>query len=496
VNSHHSLQSDPCKVPLRRWPQAARYRPLLKFSFACSAAVLFGTLVLFGCTGEGAQKRASALDPVAGALSHSRAGQAFTNSRFVVSIRPLGSVPFDAMTLPLTSPSGRFVASQFGATPEWSLLLATPPKPGWSVSVPPQLRLAAFETSLGSGDSSAPRELTPISWSSPLPRGLLLGRSCDEEGFLVEAPNADGSRWIGKVDWLSGRIVWLVQGDARPDPLLDTANTPHPAASQVAAFASLGPSGELAYSRAPSPGAPFDLVVRTVSGNSSSELVLHDPAGLAYVCPTFSADRRHVYVFAIPPAPIIPGPGLTLLAVNIPSLSGSASALTIDSRIQLNVEPSISAAYQTFSSLQTPWPGLDPEALGPAMSSGIPFISLEAVSMAWFDPRNALAVPLARGTVGAVPVMTENSTASWCSGLLLGAARELVFQSLNRGDVGRATLQPPSFSTEAAVVTGAFIPRLTTAGADGTRRYLLLAPPQPGVASAVGLFELVPLHSH
>ncbi len=73
---------------------------------------------------------------------------------------------------------------------------------------------------------------------------VLLGRSCDSEGFLVESPREDGSRWIGRASWETGRITWLVSDE------------------YVNAFAALGPDGRLAFSRRAKDDAQFELVVR------------------------------------------------------------------------------------------------------------------------------------------------------------------------------------------------------------------------------------------
>jgi hypothetical protein len=76
-----------------------------------------------------------------------------------------------------------------------------------------------------------------------------LGRSSNDEGFLIEAPQSDGSRWIGLVSWATGEIRWLVQDE------------------HVNAFASLGPDGRLAWSRRTAADGRFELVVQR-SGQS------------------------------------------------------------------------------------------------------------------------------------------------------------------------------------------------------------------------------------
>ena len=388
-----------------------------------------------------------------------------------VAVRSLGSVPFDGLTLPLTSPGGRFLAAQHGPTPGWPAILAEPTPEG--SQVPVQLRISAYALA-----SNPANSLTPIHWPRPLPRGLLLGRSCDDAGFLVESTRAPSeasgqsiegpaARWIGKVDWLSGELAWLV---GPTDP------------GAIACFASFGPSGELAFCRAAAPGKPFDLVVRTDPADAATESILHAPPNATLACPTFSADRARVYVFLIANDP---GARLTLLAVDL-GAPGSANDLSIVARAELNVSPSIPAAFQSVLALQTPWP-LNPH-VGPAsfLESGLAFVSLETGSMAWFDPRTSTILPLARGTLGAAPLNSASP-----AGLFLGAARELVYQPLlPRAD---SSLGPETFGPEAAVLAGAFLPRLTSGGVAGQARFILLSPPLPDASALIGVFELSPI---
>jgi hypothetical protein len=95
---------------------------------------------------------------------------------------------------------------------------------------------------------------------------VLLGRACDAEGFLVEWPRADGSRWIGKTSWSTGETAWLVQDE------------------HVNAFAVLGPGGRLAWSRRAIDVDFFALAVRGPGGVEwSIEADQHD-----WLFPTFS----------------------------------------------------------------------------------------------------------------------------------------------------------------------------------------------------------------
>lgn len=153
------------------------------------------------------------------------------------AVLPLGEVPYDNMVLPLVSPDGRFIATQTGVAPTWETALAEA-----AAQVPQATRVEIY--GLDRREPIEPRERMPAALLASLSEPALLGRSCDEEGFLVESPREDGSRWIGKASWENGTITWLVTG------------------SDVNAFAALGPDGRLAWSRRPVGAERFDLVFR------------------------------------------------------------------------------------------------------------------------------------------------------------------------------------------------------------------------------------------
>ena len=155
----------------------------------------------------------------------------------LAGLLPLGAVPYDNMVLPLVNPDGTLIAVQSGAPPTWNSLLA---KPG--AELPTATRVQVFR--LDRREDSVDAKRDPPALVATLNEPLLLGRSCDVEGFLVESPREDGSRWIGKVGWESGAVSWLVQDES------------------VNAFAVLGPDGRLAWSRRAVRADHFDLVVR------------------------------------------------------------------------------------------------------------------------------------------------------------------------------------------------------------------------------------------
>jgi hypothetical protein len=157
----------------------------------------------------------------------------------------LGSVPYDGFVLPVVSPDGRFVATQTGAPPSWPIVLAEPD------ATPPYATVVEIYR-IDNREGIPPEERAPPQLSTKVDGFVLLGRSADNAGFLIEAPQEDGSRWIGKASWDTGLIEWLVQGEA------------------VNAFAAIAPDGRLAWSRRVKGGGQFDLVVRDIGGTEWS----------------------------------------------------------------------------------------------------------------------------------------------------------------------------------------------------------------------------------
>lgn len=123
-----------------------------------------------------------------------------TISKVQVAVLPIGFVEYDGLTLPLVSPDGRFLVSRIGTAPEWPAMLAAA-----GAAAPPPGSFRIF----GIGDKA----LEPIDSSAANTEDCVLGRDCDSQGFLVERMNADGSRSIGKVPWISAgdEVRWLVE---------------------------------------------------------------------------------------------------------------------------------------------------------------------------------------------------------------------------------------------------------------------------------------------
>jgi len=184
-----------------------------------------------------------------------------------LDVRPLGFVATDGFTLPLLSPSGTFMAVQTGTPPDTATALARPGQ-----REPRASRIALYK--LGPGG---------ITRLGETEGGLILGRSADERGFLVESPRPDGARWIGRIPWGTEGSTdgyepeWLVQDGA------------------VNAFAALGPNGALAYSRREISDRFFDLVVRR-----DDRTVRLGADGLrSLTFPSFNADGSRVFTLLL-----------------------------------------------------------------------------------------------------------------------------------------------------------------------------------------------------
>ena len=120
------------------------------------------------------------------------------NASVRLNIQALGPIIYDGQALPLLSPDGRWLAVQSGEPPDWPTIL------GEDGALPPnRTTLTIYDASQG--------VIKPAANSALIPGGLMLGRAADNSGFLVEAPQRDGQRWLGKVSWSSGHLDWLVK---------------------------------------------------------------------------------------------------------------------------------------------------------------------------------------------------------------------------------------------------------------------------------------------
>ncbi len=197
----------------------------------------------------------------------SPSGTPLIDSALRLDLRPLGSVSTDGFTLPLLSPNGRFMAVQTGTAPDAATALARPAQ-----RAPRAARIALYRI-----------DATGFARLGETDGGLVLGRSADDTGFLIESPRPDGSRWIGRIAWgtdastKSYEPEWLVQDGG------------------VNAFAALGPDGALAWARRDPRASDFDLMVR----RNGSTMRLSGDGLRSYTHPTFSADGTRVFMMVL-----------------------------------------------------------------------------------------------------------------------------------------------------------------------------------------------------
>ncbi|MAT81014.1 MAG: hypothetical protein CMJ29_05130 [Phycisphaerae bacterium] len=173
----------------------------------------------------------------------------------------LGQIPSNGRILPLNSPDGQWIAVQIGPDVTNASLLGLP-------DAPPATDNTVEIWKLDLAASSVVKHGT-------LPEPLILGRSADQEGFLVESPRSGGSRWIGKVKWTTGEIDWIVQDN------------------NVNTFGSLGPEGELAWCTRTLKERHFALAVRFANGE---ELGI-GPNGGEWLMPSWSTRSSRLSVF-------------------------------------------------------------------------------------------------------------------------------------------------------------------------------------------------------
>lgn len=234
----------------------------------------------------------SSLD-LSSALQPANAATAAGRARFSVS--PLGAVRYDGLTLPVLSPDGRFLASQVTDPPTWPCLLALPGEGRADLARVQLFRLSADA-------------VLPIDTAAELPRGLLLGRSASAQGVLVEAPQPDGSRFVGRLDWTSGQVAWLIR-----EPGI------------VAAHAIELRDGSILYCRRAVADVPFTLTIRPPG---RPDAAVPTPGECA-LYPIASPSQRYVGFIAIRwnPASVPPG---TAPAISRGSEWGAMDLVSLD----------------------------------------------------------------------------------------------------------------------------------------------------------------------
>lgn len=350
-------------------------------------------------------------------------------------LKPLGLVPYDGQTLPIISPDGRFLATQRGNAPSWATLLA---QPGASTTAAMTIEVFALS------DKGFVLSNTPA-----LPDGCILGRSADARGYLVECARADGSRWIGRVEWLSGKVEWLVQG------------------LSVNAHASLSRTGILAFTRRRPDAAQTELVVRTPDGR---ENLLSDERA-AFDFPTFGYETDVLYTIILTDKSTDLA-AFRLVGLDRPSGGGFGSVLA---RQQLLAWPDLGQAYAVFASSQPPAWGVR-DATGKLVGdlpASILFFHPGPGKMMEFSPRENALLPLSPNSVAAVrtPAITT-------PGAFVTTTKNLVFWP----EASRSNARAP----EARVLDAPHVARATT---DPARPIILMGPAAGSSESTIILWE-------
>lgn len=229
---------------------------------------------------------------------------------------PFDPIPYNNFTIPMVRIDGSMIATQIGDPPTWPTVLAQP-----DAQVTRKNLISVYGLDWETGAVIHQRTL-----EDP----LLLGRGHDEHGFLVEAPQPNGARWIGFVSWTTGVVNWLVS-----DQLTN-------------AFAAMGPERQMAWSRRDFDQQHFDLIIKTADGERMIEA-----DGGDWLFPTWSATGDAVYVLRLKLG--------VLQVVHIPlerADADTSSPSTIDleqaTRLPLMSQATRRDAYQSLATF-TPW---------------------------------------------------------------------------------------------------------------------------------------------
>ncbi|MCE9619388.1 MAG: hypothetical protein K8R92_05730 [Planctomycetes bacterium] len=268
-----------------------------------------------------------------------------TSLRF--RIEPLPSLATDGFQLPLPSADGMQLAWQRQSNFNWPMLTAAP-------EAPPAVH--GIVSVRGIEESEAAH-----TWEGP----YMLGRGCDARGVLVESPQEDGSRWIGLLPWDGGDPRWLVQDSA------------------VNAFASLGPRGELAWSRRAIGEREFTVIVERPEGRFEWPRKPEESWMLPIVAPDgIFAMRLRDGTLELAYLPLRPGQTM--------KTEESRPAII---RRSLSMRGSERLAYQCFSSI--------PPDRAVRADGSLMFFHPDLGRMAIWQPRTDTLTPLPLGTLSA-----------------------------------------------------------------------------------------------
>lgn len=366
-------------------------------------------------------------------------GNASQSSRIAAAIKPIGAVPYDGLTLPLVTPDGRWIVTQIGSIPSWEAVLAEP----GAVPVPANA-IAAFEIVDGA--------LRRITWPDAPPNGggtapgdtagLLLGRAAGDGWVLVERPNPDRSRWIGKFDLASGSTQWLVQG------------------SDVNAQGLLLRNGTLIYTRRAVTQAASELVLRPAveekanavggaQGPAAERVVRRE--GWRFCQPLATPDQTIVAVLAIS------AQESELLAYSTTMVDAAGAPLLIGK--QSLGQMSAAAAFQAVTSVESCPPDVES-----SLRTAVLFVNADRRRLAVWDPVRGSTNLLPSSVMAAARVKSAGA-----AGLVMASSKGIDFWTES--------------SLPVRLVAGAYIPR--TYNAPSGTCLLLLSPQTDSIAPAL-----------
>ena len=196
-----------------------------------------------------------------------------------------------------------------------------------------------WETILAAPNATSPQGVRPVVYdlaNQPLaevapaespPMGVILGRSADSTGFLVEWPRPDGSRWVGKMNWVNQQIAWLTRDN------------------DVNAHATLTRDGTVIWSHRRFGDQRFELLIKGKSGQTA---VFSDP-NLSLMFPTIGDDPTLVFAFALSEKG-----GMDWLAIRIATSGGQAAFGSVVSRRLVSNLADAALAFQMIAASQTP----------------------------------------------------------------------------------------------------------------------------------------------
>lgn len=348
------------------------------------------------------------------------------NSSVVVALAPLGTVPYDAQTLPVISADGRFAATQVGEAPTWPTILNQ--RGG---SPPVTTAVEAYDL--------ARSPVQRISWPAPLPPGTMLAPvpTSDGSGFAAERVLPDGSREAGVVSWATGAAEWR-KAEGRAIGALAVGDV-------MSAWTDRAVSND---------GAA--LVLRTARSEHRRE-----ERGVTHLFPVVDSGAEGVFVWAL-------SAGGELELQRIEPTSGARTAVRARRILARRADPLL--AYQSASVASVP-------PKGAAGSDGL---------LMFFDPASARMSVFDAATGGLTPLAAESIAGAWFRdagglGVFVTTPDGLMFQRLERS--GSAW----TASASVRVLADPWVPRATN---NPERPFVLIGPGGPGQDGRLRLFAM------